>query len=179
MVTMAKGLASGYARVGALIASDRIAQAFIQQDEVFEHGFTFGGHPLASAIAWENIDIFEREDLCGDVREHEHDFQSVLSRLGDIPIVGEIRGDGYFWGIELVRDSEAAHASPPTKGGGSWHGCGPPPPARPDLPGGRPGGAGDTAGPAVRCRPGRVRRDGIDPPVDLREAADQMVGALV
>ncbi len=117
MVTMAKGLASGYAPVGALIASDRIAQAFIEQDQVFQHGFTFGGHPLASAIALENIDIFEREDLCGHVREHEHDFQSVLSRLGDIPIVGEIRGDGYFWGIELVRDSEAGARLSADEGG--------------------------------------------------------------
>ena len=118
MVTMAKGLASGYAPVGALIAADRIADAFVDADAIFQHGFTFGGHPVSSAVALENINIFERESLCARVRDHEGDFLATLHRLTDLPIVGEIRGDGYFWGIELVRDADAEARFSSSEGSG-------------------------------------------------------------
>jgi adenosylmethionine-8-amino-7-oxononanoate aminotransferase len=73
---------------------------------MFSHGITFGGHPLAAAIALKNIEIFEREDLCGRVREHEGEFEAMLESLGDLPIVGDVRGMGYFWALELVKDRE-------------------------------------------------------------------------
>ncbi|MEA2294021.1 MAG: hypothetical protein QOE86_1660 [Solirubrobacteraceae bacterium] len=106
LITTAKGLTSAYAPMGALIASDRVAQPFIEQDAMFSHGITFGGHPLAAAIALKNIEIFEREDLCGRVREHEGEFEAMLESLGDLPIVGDVRGMGYFWALELVKDRE-------------------------------------------------------------------------
>jgi adenosylmethionine-8-amino-7-oxononanoate aminotransferase len=61
---------------------------------------------VASAVAMANLDIFEREDLCGQVREREGDFEAALESLYDLPIVGDVRGDGYFWAIELVKDKQ-------------------------------------------------------------------------
>jgi adenosylmethionine-8-amino-7-oxononanoate aminotransferase len=106
IITTAKGLTSSYAPMGAVIASDRVAAPFIEQDSMFSHGITFGGHPMASAVALKNIEIFEREDLCGRVREHEGAFEAMLTSLTDLPIVGDVRGMGYFWAIELVKDRE-------------------------------------------------------------------------
>jgi adenosylmethionine-8-amino-7-oxononanoate aminotransferase len=87
-----------------MIASDRLAEPFLHDTNWFAHGVTFGGHPVASAVALSNLDIFEREDLNGHVRAHEKAFRSTLERLLDLPIVGDVRGDGYFYGIELVKD---------------------------------------------------------------------------
>ncbi len=104
IITVAKGLTSGYMPLGAMIASDRLAAPFLQDANWFAHGVTFGGHPVASAVALSNLDIFAREDLNGHVRANEATFRSYLERLYDLPIVGDIRGDGYFYGIELVKD---------------------------------------------------------------------------
>jgi adenosylmethionine-8-amino-7-oxononanoate aminotransferase len=104
MITTAKGLTSGYAPMGALIASDAIAEPFVSGTAVFEHGLTFGGHPVAAAVALANLNLFEAEDLLGHVRRNESAFQAELEALYEIPIVGDIRGGGYFWGIELVAD---------------------------------------------------------------------------
>jgi adenosylmethionine-8-amino-7-oxononanoate aminotransferase len=71
---------------------------------VFAHGYTFGGHPVSCAVGLANLDIFEREDLLGHVLRNENAFRQTLERLYDLPIVGNVRGDGYFYGIELVRD---------------------------------------------------------------------------
>jgi adenosylmethionine-8-amino-7-oxononanoate aminotransferase len=106
IITMAKALTSAYAPMGGLIASDRIAEPFMHGKESFTHGFTFAGHPVAAAIAMANLDVFEREDLCGQVRRKEGEFRAVLDSLRDIPIVGDVRGDGYFHAIELVKDQE-------------------------------------------------------------------------
>jgi adenosylmethionine-8-amino-7-oxononanoate aminotransferase len=106
MVTTAKGLTSAYAAMGALIVSDRIAEPFMEGKTSFAHGFTFGGHPIAAAIALANLDIFEREDLCGHVREKEGEFRERLEGLRDLPIVGDVRGAGYFHAIELVKDRD-------------------------------------------------------------------------
>src|SRR3954447_20465634 len=106
MVTTAKGLTSAYAPMGALIVSDRIAEPFMEGKASFAHGFTFGGHPIAAAIALANLDIFEREDLCGHVREKEGEFRERLDGLRDLPIVGDVRGAGYFHAIELVKDRD-------------------------------------------------------------------------
>ncbi|WP_031468204.1 aspartate aminotransferase family protein [Sciscionella sediminilitoris] len=104
IITCAKGLTSGYAPLGATIISDRIAEPFLADGVTFPHGITFGGHPVACAIALANLDLFEREDLYGNVQRNEGAFRSTLEKLHDLPIVGDVRGDGYFYGVELVKD---------------------------------------------------------------------------
>ena len=104
IITTAKGLTSGYSPLGAAIISDRIFEPFGQGNTVFPHGYTFGGHPVSCAVALANLDIFEREDLLGHVLRNENALRQTLERLYDLPIVGDIRGDGYFYGIELVKD---------------------------------------------------------------------------
>ena len=106
IITTAKALTSAYAPMGAVIVSDRIAEPFMSGKTMFAHGFTFGAHPVAAAIAQANLDIFEREDLNGHVRAHSGEFRASLERLRDLPIVGDVRGDGYFLAIELVKDKE-------------------------------------------------------------------------
>jgi adenosylmethionine-8-amino-7-oxononanoate aminotransferase len=104
IITVAKGLTSGYVPLGAMIASDRLAQPFLTGHNWFAHGITYGGHPVGSAVALANLDIMERENLLGHVRDNSDKFRSYLERLTDLPIVGDVRGDGYFFGIELVKD---------------------------------------------------------------------------
>jgi adenosylmethionine-8-amino-7-oxononanoate aminotransferase len=106
MITIAKGLTSAYAPLGAVIAGDHIAEPFLHGTELFNHGFTFGGHPIACAVALANIDVMEREDLCGRVRANEGRFREMLEGLRDLEIVGDVRGAGYFQAIELVKDRE-------------------------------------------------------------------------
>ena len=89
-----------------MIASDRVAEPFMEGDASFAHGFTFAGHPVAAAIAMANLDVFEREDLCGHVLAKEGEFREMLESLRDLPIVGDVRGAGYFHAIELVKDQE-------------------------------------------------------------------------
>ena len=101
MITMAKGLTSGYVPLGGVMISDRIAEPFLSGDKEFIHGFTFGGHPVAAAVALANIDILEREDLPGRVRSHADAFRAELAELCDMPIVVDLRGDGYFLALEL------------------------------------------------------------------------------
>jgi adenosylmethionine-8-amino-7-oxononanoate aminotransferase len=104
MITCAKGLTSGYSPLGAMIATERLFEPFKKGDNSFAHGYTFGGHPVSTAVAMANLDIFEREQLNEHVRATEGDFRATLEKLYDLPIVGDIRGDGYFYGIELVKD---------------------------------------------------------------------------
>jgi adenosylmethionine-8-amino-7-oxononanoate aminotransferase len=104
IITTAKGLTSAYVPMGAVIVSERVAEPFVESGEPFAHGLTFGGHPVAAAVALANLDVIEREDLLGHVRRHEADLRATLEGLFDIPIVGDVRGAGYFWGIELVAD---------------------------------------------------------------------------
>jgi adenosylmethionine-8-amino-7-oxononanoate aminotransferase len=104
IITTAKGLTSAAIPMGAMIASDRLAEPFLADRASFAHGFTFGGHPVAAAVALANIDILEREDLCGHVRAKEPEFRAMLEGLRDIPIVGDVRGAGFFQAIELVKD---------------------------------------------------------------------------
>jgi adenosylmethionine-8-amino-7-oxononanoate aminotransferase len=106
IITVAKALTSAYAPMGALIASDAVAAPFMEGDASFAHGFTFAGHPLASAVAMANLDIYEREDLCGHVLAKEGEFREMLESLRDLPIVGDVRGAGFFQAIELVKDRE-------------------------------------------------------------------------
>ncbi|WP_137294854.1 aspartate aminotransferase family protein [Nocardioides dongxiaopingii] len=104
MITCAKGITSGYAPLGAMIASDRLMEPFLQGGEMFAHGYTFGGHPVSTAVALRNLQLFEEEKVLENVRDNEGAFRATLERLKDLPIVGDVRGDGYFYGIELVKD---------------------------------------------------------------------------
>jgi adenosylmethionine-8-amino-7-oxononanoate aminotransferase len=106
IITTAKGITSAYAPMGAVIASDRVFEPFSEGDSSFAHGFTFAGHPVSAAVAMANLDVFEREDLCGHVRAKEGEFRQMLESLSDLPIVGDVRGAGYFQAIELVKDKE-------------------------------------------------------------------------
>ena len=107
IITVAKGLTSAYAPMGGMIVSDRVAEPFMEGDVSFSHGFTFAGHPIAAAIAMANLDVFEREDLCGHVLAKEGEFRQMLESLRELPIVGDVRGAGYFQAIELVKDKES------------------------------------------------------------------------
>ncbi len=104
MITCAKGITSGYAPLGAMIASDKLMEPFLADGEMFAHGYTFGGHPVSTAVALANLDAFENENVLENVRANEGAFRATLERLKDLPIVGDVRGDGYFYGIELVKD---------------------------------------------------------------------------
>ncbi len=106
MITCAKGITSGYAPLGAMIATERLFEPFAKGDASFVHGYTFGGHPVATAVAMANLDVFEREGLNQHVLDNQDAFRSTLERLYDLPIVGDVRGDGYFYGIELVKDKD-------------------------------------------------------------------------
>ena len=127
IITFAKGVTSGYAPLGGMLVSDALMEPFGasraegtgfqslrrtgQPDApqaggtaTFLHGVTFAGHPVSTAVALANLDVFEKEDLLGNVRANEGAFRATLEKLSDLPIVGDVRGDGYFYGIELVKD---------------------------------------------------------------------------
>jgi adenosylmethionine-8-amino-7-oxononanoate aminotransferase len=104
IITCAKGMTSGYSPIGAMLASDRLMEPFLHETNTFLHGITFAGHPVSAAVGLANLDIFEREELLAHVRANEPIFRSKLETLAELPIVGEIRGAGYFYGIELVKD---------------------------------------------------------------------------
>jgi len=106
IITTAKALTSANVPMGAMIASDRLAEPFLEDKAMFAHGFTFAGHPVAAAVAIANLDIFEREDLNGHVLRKQDEFRSMLDSLRDIPIVGDVRGAGFFQAVELVKDRD-------------------------------------------------------------------------
>ncbi len=104
MITCAKAMTSGYSPIGATIVNEKVYEPFKTGNTSFYHGYTFAGHPVSAAVALENLDIFEEEKLNERVRENSPLFRQSLERLTDLPIVGDVRGDGYFFGIELVKD---------------------------------------------------------------------------
>jgi adenosylmethionine-8-amino-7-oxononanoate aminotransferase len=104
IITCAKGLTSGYSPIGAMVVSDRLFEPYRHGTTYFPHGYTFGGHPVSAAVAMANLDIFEREGLNQHVRDNAPAFRATLEKLLDLPIVGDVRGEGYFYGIELVKD---------------------------------------------------------------------------
>jgi adenosylmethionine-8-amino-7-oxononanoate aminotransferase len=106
LVTCAKGLSSAYASIGAVLATNRVMEPFLDGTATFMHGLTFGGHPVSCAIALKNIEIIRRERLVEGVAAREDALQGTLAQLLDLPIVGDLRGAGYFWALELVRDKE-------------------------------------------------------------------------
>jgi adenosylmethionine-8-amino-7-oxononanoate aminotransferase len=104
IITFAKGVTSGYAPLGGMMVADKLMEPFNAGHASFLHGVTFAGHPVSCAVAMANLDVFEKEDLLGNVRANEAGFRATLEKLGDLPIVGNVRGAGYFYGIELVKD---------------------------------------------------------------------------
>lgn len=106
IITCAKGMTSGYSPIGAMVASDRLFEPFNDGKTTFAHGYTFGGHPVSSAVALANLDIFEREGLNDHVKQNAPAFRTTLEKLLDLPIVGDVRGEGFFYGIELVKDKD-------------------------------------------------------------------------
>jgi adenosylmethionine-8-amino-7-oxononanoate aminotransferase len=112
LITLAKGITSAYAPMGAVMVSDRIAEPLYEEGRMLLHGITFGGHPVAAAMALRNIEVFEREGVLENVRANEGHLGERLGELGErLPIVGDVRGAGYFWALELVRDEEGSRFS--------------------------------------------------------------------
>jgi adenosylmethionine-8-amino-7-oxononanoate aminotransferase len=106
IVCSAKGLSSAYASIGAVVTTDRVMEPFLADTSMYSHGITFGGHPVACAVALKNIEIMKREGIVPGVLEHEDAFRTTLEQLLDLPIVGDVRGAGFFYAIELVKDRE-------------------------------------------------------------------------
>ncbi|MBA3795495.1 MAG: aminotransferase class III-fold pyridoxal phosphate-dependent enzyme, partial [Rubrobacter sp.] len=102
MTSFAKGVTSGYLPMGGVVVNDKIASTLKGKESMFMHGSTFGGHPVSSAVALENIKIMERENLLQNVRDLEGHFGDELRRMAsDHPVVKEVRGMGFFWGVEI------------------------------------------------------------------------------
>ena len=102
---LAKGLSSGYLPIAGVTVADDIASTFIDQGQEFAHGFTYSGHPVACAVACENIRILSEEKIVDQVAEQTGPyFQTKLRELENHPLVGEVRGTGLIAGIELVKD---------------------------------------------------------------------------
>jgi adenosylmethionine-8-amino-7-oxononanoate aminotransferase len=106
LITIAKGLSSSYASIGAVVATDRVMEPFMQDTNMYAHGITFGGHPVQAAVALKNIEIMRREQIVEHVAETQDAFRATLSQLLELPIVGDVRGTGFFYAIELVKDKE-------------------------------------------------------------------------
>jgi adenosylmethionine-8-amino-7-oxononanoate aminotransferase len=106
LITSAKGLSSAYASIGAVIASDGVVEPFLEGHKMYTHGITFGGHPVQCAIALKNIEIMKRERIVEHVAEQQDAFRTTLEQLLELPIVGDLRGTGFFYALELVKDNE-------------------------------------------------------------------------
>jgi len=106
LMTIAKGLSSSYAAIGAVVASDRVMEPFMEGARMYSHGITFGGHPVQAAVALKNIEIMRRDRIVEHVADTQSAFRATLEQLLDLPIVGDVRGTGFFYAIELVKDKE-------------------------------------------------------------------------
>ena len=106
LVTCAKGLSSAYASIGAVLARDALMEPFLEETQMYAHGITFGGHPVQAAVALKNLEIMRRERVVEGVAESEDAFRETLAQLLDLPIVGDLRGTGFFFALELVKDKE-------------------------------------------------------------------------
>jgi adenosylmethionine-8-amino-7-oxononanoate aminotransferase len=106
IVTIAKGLSSSYGAIGGVVATNRVMEPFLADTGMFSHGITFGGHPVMCAIALKNLEIMKRERLLEHVLENEDAFRATLAQLLELPIVGDLRGTGFFYAIELVKDKD-------------------------------------------------------------------------
>ena len=106
LMTIAKGLSSSYASIGAVVASDRVMEPFMRDTRMYSHGITFGGHPVASAVALKNIEIMKRDQIVEHVASTQDTFKATLDQLLELPIVGDVRGTGFFYAVELVKDKD-------------------------------------------------------------------------
>jgi adenosylmethionine-8-amino-7-oxononanoate aminotransferase len=106
LITIAKGLSSSYAAIGGVVTTDRVMEPFMEGTKMYSHGITFGGHPVQSAVALKNIEIMKRDRIVEHVAETQDEFRQTLAQLLDLPIVGDLRGTGFFYAIELVKDKE-------------------------------------------------------------------------
>jgi len=106
LITCAKGLSSAYASIGAVVATDRVMEPFLESSRMFTHGITFGGHPVQAAIALKNIEIMKREKIVERVASEQANVRDTLAQLLELPIVGDLRGTGFFYALELVKDKE-------------------------------------------------------------------------
>jgi adenosylmethionine-8-amino-7-oxononanoate aminotransferase len=106
LVTCAKGLSSAYAAIGAVVAGDHVIEPFMDEESMYAHGITFGGHPVQAAVALKNIEIMKREQIVEHVAEKQDEFRATLAQLLELPIVGDLRGTGFFYALELVKDKE-------------------------------------------------------------------------
>jgi adenosylmethionine-8-amino-7-oxononanoate aminotransferase len=106
IITSAKGLSSAHAAIGAVIVRDAVVEPFLEGAQMYSHGITFGGHPVMAAIALKNIEIMKRERIVEHVAEEQDTFRATLAQLLDLPIVGDLRGTGFFYALELVKDKE-------------------------------------------------------------------------
>ena len=176
MITCAKGMTSGYSPIGAMIASERLFEPFNDGNTMFPHGYTFGGHPVSAAVGLANLDIFEREGLNDHVKTLAPDFRATLEKLYDLPIVGDVRGEGFFYGVELVKDKATKQTFTDDRT---------PRAARPSvvgpfrgrvvLPHRRPRRFRHPAGAAADQRPSRVRHHRSDP-AQCADAAQAALG---
>ncbi len=108
-VSCAKQLSSAYLPISALMISDRVYQAMVAESEkfgVFGHGSTYGGHPVAAAVALETLKIYEERDIVGHVRNVMGHFQDRMAALGDHPLVGQARSCGLMGALEVMKDKD-------------------------------------------------------------------------
>ena len=106
LVTCAKGLSSAYASIGAVIATDKVMEPFLEGERMYSHGITFGGHPVQAAIALKNLEIMRREKIVEHVDDEQDSVRAQLAQLLELPIVGDLRGTGFFYALELVKNKD-------------------------------------------------------------------------
>src|SRR5690349_439440 len=106
IVTFAKGIGSAHVPLGGVVMSDVVAAPFLEGTNMFNHGITYGGHPVACAVGLKNLEVMKREGVLENVRANEPYFRGILEKLAEKPIVGDVRGAGYFMSLELVKDKE-------------------------------------------------------------------------
>jgi adenosylmethionine-8-amino-7-oxononanoate aminotransferase len=104
LMTCAKGLSSSYAAIGAVLVADKVYEAFGSDKAMYAHGITFGGHPVGCAVALKNIEIMKRERIVEHVRDSQESLHEHLATLLELEIVGDVRGTGFLWALELVKD---------------------------------------------------------------------------
>jgi adenosylmethionine-8-amino-7-oxononanoate aminotransferase len=105
MVVFAKGVTAGHAPLGGVLISDRVAEPFVN-GTMFMHGLTYGGHPMTAAVALKVLEIYERDGVIDNVRENEPYLKAALEELRRVPLVGDVRGAGFFWSVEMVKDRD-------------------------------------------------------------------------
>ncbi len=116
MITFAKGITSGYAPAGGVIFTEQIAAPIVEHGDLYAHGFTFGGHPLACAVAMTNLDIMERLDVIANVQAHEEHYAAAMRAVVDSSdLAVEARGKGYYHGLEFVSNEVAAKVAAATR----------------------------------------------------------------